>query len=129
MLQRIKNQPILFSTLWAVFIFILCATPGQYIPSLSWLELLSFDKFVHLSIFFVQCSLLFLISIKYNQGLPFIIVYFIVAMVYGLLLELMQARIFSNRSADLNDVIANTTGCVLALILFKKLKFKKKSDF
>ncbi len=125
MLQRIKNQPILFSILWSIFIFILCATPGQYIPNLGWLELLSFDKFVHLGIFFIQCSLLFLISIKHKQGLQFIAAYFLLAISYGLLLEFMQAKIFSNRSADWYDVIANTAGCILALIFFKTHKAYK----
>ena len=40
---------------------------------------------------------------------------------YGGSLEIMQGTFFSHRSADWNDVIANTAGCVFGLIFYKKL--------
>ena len=39
---------------------------------------------------------------------------------YGGLLEIMQATVFSQRSGDWYDFIANTFGCFLALWLFRK---------
>ena len=44
---------------WAFIILGLCSMPGQYVPSFSFLELLSFDKWVHAGIFFTLCCLLF----------------------------------------------------------------------
>ncbi len=107
---------------WGLLIFILCATPGQYIPSANWLELLSFDKVVHASLFFGLSSLCFIVSIKYNQGKTVILIYFLISVLYGGLLEIMQANFFSNRAGDWLDFIANSFGCVVALLLFKKLK-------
>ena len=122
MKRRIKTHPEFFSLVWALFIFALCATPGQYIPSVSWLELLSFDKLVHLGVFFVLCTLLFLIAEKRRQGTLQKFFYFFTAVAYGMWLELMQAKVFTNRSADWNDVIANSAGCVLTVVLFNRTK-------
>lgn len=108
--------------MWAALIFILCATPGQYIPSANWLELLSFDKFVHASLFFVLCSLFFVVGIKYKQPKTLLIVYFLLCILYGGLLEIMQAKCFSNRSADWLDFTANSFGCILSVLILKKTK-------
>jgi VanZ family protein len=108
--------------LWAAIIFALCATPGQYIPSANWLELLSFDKWVHATMFFILCSLLFLVSLKFNQNKKWMFIYFLLCVSYGGLLEIMQAKCFTNRSADWQDFVANSFGCFIAVLTFKKLK-------
>ncbi|PBQ31470.1 hypothetical protein CNR22_06730 [Sphingobacteriaceae bacterium] len=116
-----RNAGVL-AILWALFIFVLCATPGQYIPSANWLEILSFDKFVHASLFFALTVLMFTLAIKYNRNKNAFIFYFLLAVCYGASLELMQAYWFSNRSADWKDMVANTFGCVVAVLLLKKLR-------
>jgi len=116
-----KNSAFL-AVIWAAFIFTLCATPGHFIPSVSWLELLSFDKWVHATMFFILNSLLFLVVIKFIQSKQWLIIYFLLCVLYGGLLEIMQAKCFSNRSADVLDFIANTFGCVVAALFFKKIE-------
>jgi hypothetical protein len=39
--------------LWAFFIALLCGMPGKDIPQISWLEWISFDKWVHAGMFFI----------------------------------------------------------------------------
>lgn len=121
MKQLLYKHALLFSILWTLIIFVLCATPGQFIPTANWLELVSFDKFVHASIFFVLTALFFLVSIKYKQTKKIALLYFFLCVLYGGALEIMQATVFSNRSADWQDMFANTFGCVIALLLFKKI--------
>ena len=116
------NYSLTAAILWAVVIFILCATPGQYIPTANWLELLSFDKFVHATLFFILTSLWFLVSIKHQQSNRVRLLYFISAVAYGALLEFMQATCFSNRSADFKDIVANSFGCIVAALFFKKIR-------
>ncbi|MFL5753560.1 MAG: VanZ family protein [Bacteroidia bacterium] len=122
-----KNFP---AFIWTLVIFALCSMPGKAIPHISWLELLSFDKFVHASIFFVlqvlymrgfsqQNHYLFL---QKNYGL----LAFLICVAYGGILELMQAFFFSERSGDLLDFIANSFGCVCGLLLFGSLRRKIK---
>lgn len=124
--DRIYNYCGVFSALWFVFIFILCATPGQYIPSASWMQLLSLDKLIHAGVFFILSGLLLAVAVKFYAGREVIIMLFVMGCVlYGALLEVMQAKFFSNRSADWYDVVANTFGCLMALFLLKKLRLIK----
>lgn len=113
--------------IWAVIIFGLCSMPGRLIPNVSWLELLSFDKFVHASVFFILVSLLQISVTANQQNQKLIYMWFGLSVLYGGSLEIMQATIFSNRSADWLDMIANTFGCVMALVVqakIRKLVFK-----
>jgi len=96
--------------------------PGTYIPSVSWLELLSFDKWVHAGLFFILCSLLFIVTIKKKQSFFLVFIYFLSCVIYGGLLEIMQALIFSHRSSDWQDFIANSFGCFVALIFYRRMK-------
>jgi VanZ family protein len=120
----IYRYSIALSVLWAAVIFGLCATPGQYIPSVSWLELLSFDKLVHASVFFILSSLFFISLAKKRSSFYLVILFFLIAVSYGGGLEIMQAKVFSNRSGDWLDFIANTFGCSAALAFYGKIKRK-----
>lgn len=120
--QIIYNYCGLLSVLWAILIFVLCATPGQYIPTEKWLELFGFDKLIHASIFFILLSLVFLKAFKHQQSTFVFVMCFTFIFFYGVILEFMQANYFSNRSADFYDIAANTAGCVIAVLVFKKTK-------
>jgi VanZ family protein len=99
--------------------------PGKAIPKINWLELLSFDKFVHASMFFIEQILLMraLISLQEESFLKknykWISVLFCTT--YGGSLEIMQYYVFSERSGDVLDFIANSTGCLIGLMVFKPL--------
>jgi ABC-type transport system involved in multi-copper enzyme maturation permease subunit len=112
----------MLSVLWALVILGLCAMPGQYIPEVNWLEYLSFDKWVHAAIFFILCGLIFLSGIKHNKSFIYSLFFFCLAIIYGGVLELLQARLFSQRGADWADFAANSFGCLLALAFYQKLK-------
>ncbi len=102
--------------------------PGKSIPKVNWLELLSFDKFVHASIFFVEEVLLirFLINLSetnfFCKNYKWVSALFCIA--YGGSLEIMQYTIFSERSGDVLDFIANSAGVIAGLVVFKPLAKK-----
>lgn len=111
-----------WAMLWALLILVLCGIPGRDIPHISFLELLSFDKFVHAGMFFVLIVLTirgFLIQTNFIkiQALAKQISLFL-CVSYGGLLELMQEAVFEERSADIYDFIANSFGCFLGLFLY-----------
>lgn len=115
--------------IWFLVILALCSMPGKSIPHISWLELLSFDKFVHASIFFVLQILTmraFIFSPSFSK-IKWLILLFCVA--YGGALEIMQSLFFSERSGDMFDFIANSFGCVCGLLLFSSLRKKMSSLF
>lgn len=123
MIKLLLKHSLLAAILWTLIIFGLCCTPGQYIPSTNWLELLSFDKFVHASIFFTLVVLWLIYLFKSdklsNSSMIFVI---FLCIAYGGLLEIMQATVFSNRSGDWLDFIANTFGCLMGFWFFIKKK-------
>jgi hypothetical protein len=99
---------------WFCIIFVLCATPGEYIPSNNWLDLLSIDKLVHACMFFVLYIFSTLLLFR-RKASPWLFTGFLIfCLLYGLSLEILQATFFRNRSADVKDMIANSTGCFVA---------------
>lgn len=127
MLKYIIKYSLYAALSWTVIIFILCSTPGAYIPSSFWLELLSFDKLVHMGIFF---TLMMLWQIHFFKTQSYVfykaLLIVLVCVLYGGLLEIMQAQFFSERSADWFDFAANTVGCVLGLFFYNNLFRTKK---
>ena len=125
MIKLLLKYSLLAAIVWTLIIFILCCTPGKYVPTAHWLELLSFDKFVHASIFFTLTFLWLLVGFKKNKlSLSFMIFIIIACIGYGGLLEIMQAKAFSERSGDWLDFIANSFGCLIGVWFFSKQKFR-----
>lgn len=115
-----------WALLWALVILILCGIPGRDIPHISFLELLSFDKFVHAGIFFVLLLLTvrgFVAQTKFGKlrkaGRLF---GFLTCVAYGGSLEVMQGTVFEERSADIYDFIANSFGCLMGLLLYSRVE-------
>ncbi|MCW3085765.1 MAG: putative integral rane protein [Bacteroidetes bacterium] len=110
--------------LWALIILILCGIPGRDIPHISFLELLSFDKFVHTGIFFVLILLTvrgFILQTRFEAlQKKAKLTAFVLCVVYGGSLEILQGTVFEGRSADIFDFIANSFGCTMGLILYKQ---------
>jgi hypothetical protein len=117
-----NRKPNLPTIIWALIILILCGIPGKDIPHISFLELLSFDKFVHAGIFFI----LFFFAVRgfrLQEKFPVLkkhaaLIAFISASAYGGLTEILQATVFSGRSADVFDFIADSFGCFAALLFY-----------
>lgn len=115
--------------IWFLVIIALCSMPGKSIPHISWLELLSFDKFVHASIFF-GLQVLIMRAFIFSTSFPktkWLILLFCVT--YGGALEIMQSAFFSERSGDVFDFIANSFGCVCGLLLFSCIRKKFRVFF
>jgi hypothetical protein len=125
MIKILLKFSLVFAVSWTVIIFILCYTPGRFIPTTNWLELLSFDKFVHGSMFFVLTCSWLLFGFKSGKLYPALIFFILLGCIsYGGLLEIMQAKLFSQRSGDWMDFIANSVGCFIGLLFFNKQKTK-----
>lgn len=113
--------------LWALFIAFLCGLPGKDIPHISFLELLSFDKFVHASIFFVLVVLIFNAVRKTPNRKNALVFALCLSIPYGGILEILQQELFEDRTADLFDFIANTLGSFMAwLYIYMKSELYAK---
>jgi TRAP-type uncharacterized transport system fused permease subunit len=118
----ISSYAAVLSIVWFLLIFAACAIPGQYIPSTNWLDWFAVDKWVHAILFFVMNSLLILLALKRTHYGLIIFFATVFCILYGISLELMQAYVFSNRSADWVDAMANAFGSLMALLLVKKVR-------
>ena len=120
-ISLLKDHSYKLAIVWALVIFGLCSMPGRFIPSVTWLELLSFDKWVHASVFFILLGLFGISVAVHQQNKNLFYLYFLLSVMYGGLLEIMQAKVFSERSADWLDMIANSFGCIVAFLLNRKI--------
>ncbi|WP_299820035.1 VanZ family protein [uncultured Pontibacter sp.] len=97
--------------------------PSSSMPSLSIWELFSFDSFAHAFLFGV---LTFLMIVGLTKQFTYIKLrhYAIrtslfISFAFGVFVELMQHFFIQGRQGDLMDVLANTLGCLLGIVLFK----------
>ncbi len=104
--------------LWTVFISVLFCLPGAALPKADWLSDIYFDKWVHIGFFTV---LIFLWSWFLEAGkFSIFIATIAAAILYGLVVELVQHYFILNRSFDLGDLVADTVGALLGLFGWKR---------
>ena len=99
-----------------IIITILFCLPGSAFPKENWLTRIGFDKIVHVCFF---AALLFLWRTAFDQAfknLTAILLLF--AVVYGLLIEIIQNRWVPNRSFDLYDVVADAGGSIAGIFIW-----------
>ncbi|MND62887.1 hypothetical protein D3C80_541820 [compost metagenome] len=106
---------------WVIIIFILCNMKPSELPSASYF-FKGFDKVVHGSFFFVLTFLLsrgFYLQTKFPllKLLPVTFATFI-CLFYGGLIELIQLKVFTYRSGEWADFIADAIGTFLGTIPF-----------
>jgi len=120
--MRVKNFWLPF--LWAVIILVLSGLSGNSISKIPFIDLPYFDKVLHLSFYFILSILLcrgYILQLQNkDRKWPYIFT-FLTAFLYGLLIELFQATIFSGRTADWRDALANTAGIIIGLLLYKPI--------
>ncbi|MBP7408671.1 MAG: VanZ family protein [Flavobacteriales bacterium] len=99
---------------WALVILVLCLMPGKALPEWNWFALLDLDKLVHAGLFFVLAVLLAQAFYSNRSPAHYLVWACIISIAYGLATEFMQGMEALGRRTDLNDMIANSTGAVLA---------------
>ncbi|MES2618091.1 MAG: VanZ family protein [Bacteroidota bacterium] len=110
------------SVLWAVFIFVLCTSSTGGFSSVKLLGFIPTDKLGHAFIFSALVYFLILGFVKYWR-FPFMInkirlLSFILAIAYGLFIELYQLYVVVGRTADYWDFIADVVGAALGILMF-----------
>ena len=118
------------SFVWALVILALMGFPGRYFPEVhNFWEWLGPDKLVHLAVFGLLAFLVFLnLRTDYENSsnkrlFAFLVLTGILA--YGLLVEVLQAKVFIGRDGNVYDFIANGIGVLLGWFAFNMLKKKK----
>ena len=122
MIRRILKHHILLSTVWTIIILVLSGMPGSKIPHI---HIPGIDKAVHFTMYSVFT---FLLLNSFTEQKKFrlstinkMVVVFIAGASLGALNELLQATIYSGRSAELADEVANMIGSISGIFIYKKL--------
>jgi VanZ family protein len=106
--------------LWAVLILIVCSIPGNELPDISSWNFPGMDKAVHVFLYFIFTILLvkgFRQQSSFRKLQKHFFIFAIATgIAYGLLIEIFQQTLLVGRSAEINDVLANTGGTALGII-------------
>jgi VanZ family protein len=110
--------------LWIIVIGFACLMPTNKLPDASFFAKIPyFDKMVHFAMYFIFA--LFLMSgfsRQYGKTPAKAYIFsFIWAFLFGVLIEFIQEK--TGRNYDIYDMIANTTGIIVSLLLFNSIKW------
>ena len=98
--------------LWAVVVFGLHAMPSNTFPKISFWQNLGPDKLLHAFMFFIASSLALFSGWSRMKSA-------VIWICAGVLLEYYQFYFTTDRSVDWFDVMADTTGVFIALMISK----------
>jgi VanZ family protein len=115
--------------LWMLFIFCACLLPGKDVPDGPFV---SFDKAFHI-IAYAILSFQLIVGLKKQYSFVklkhlTIRIVLIFCIVYGILMELFQRFMLSDRIADIYDVIANSIGAFIGWGLFVWVYHPRKEE-
>jgi len=107
------------AVIWSIIITVLCLLPNSNFESTNAYLPNGFDKIAHLLFFFVLTILLFYGKIKeqesYKYRLFTVVKIILITSFIGLSIEVMQRYIFTYRSGDLFDFIADMLGVTMGI--------------
>ncbi|WP_066406480.1 VanZ family protein [Flavisolibacter tropicus] len=110
-------------TLYFITMCILFTLPGSAFPQSGWMGKVFFDKWVHIGLFSLFTFLIcWAMQISLKRGM---MTAFLAAVIYGILVEVVQDQFIPNRSFDLGDWAADIVGSFIG-IWFWNLKYIKK---
>ena len=117
---------LLLAIIWTFLITVASLVSSSAIPKVN---LLWNDKIVHFLFyfFFVVFWSIALHKNFYSKKYSFIIVVF--AIVYGIIIEVLQELLTTTREPDLYDVFANALGAIIGYFGFYCVKYKFFNKF
>lgn len=113
--------------IWALIILYLSSSPNIQLPPSFW-DFLAVDKLGHLVFYGI---LAFLIAFAFFKSADVIkkkllLKSLILSSFYGICLEIMQYSFFPNRHFEILDIIANISGSLIGILIFKYIFLKTR---
>lgn len=118
-----KLRHFLPAICWGLLIVVMYVLPGEDIPVDSVWQYLGFDKVMHIAMFALWVPMTMVaiskqqIALGHRMGVGAWA--FMIGVVVGLILELGQERVVPGRMTDLWDGLANITGSLLGLLIYR----------
>jgi len=112
--------------IWLLILSILSLTPGENFPEIEF-NLFELDKLIHF-IFYFTLVVLMNIGFRLKKSEPFYksIVWIVVIGIFiGWSIEYLQGNFITNRFFDYSDIIANSLGTVIGMLIYVKYLMNK----
>lgn len=114
---------------WAALIAFLCLTPATSLPTWDWVDLISFDKFVH-AVMFGTLTWLLARGLRRRPNNTFsdgrlLAMAGAFSFLYGASMEVLQEIPGLGRQGDWVDLTANTIGAVVGALWLKRQWWRK----
>lgn len=117
--KRWRTRLLIAPSLLTLFILALHAIPGSDLPAEDWMSLFHVDKWIHLGMF-ASLSCAWLIAFgkmgMVRRGRVWVGVG---CLIYSVLLEAGQTTLFTDRHADLLDIVADLAGTAAGWAVFR----------
>lgn len=127
---KAKFSSFIPALIWIVITTILLVLPGPDIPSISFLDKIYFDKWVHAGLFGGMTFLFSYPFIKNLNATKKLLIYIaIVCALYGVAMEYVQKYFAFERDFDYYDMAADGVGCVIGYFVAVALKQRLKKKF
>lgn len=115
-----ERNYLYLAVIWAVLIAVLSLVSLNSIS--KEINISSNDKFFH----FVFYAILTVLLLLYKRKTKYNLLIILFVIIYGIIIEILQALLTTNREADIYDAIANSLGAITGLVFLRIVKNKKK---
>lgn len=106
--------------------------PPQDVDKIKFIDLPYLDKVVHFALYFVLAMLVMAVltlnSYLKNSKWTYTIT-IAICLLYGWLIEILQRAFFPGRSFEWMDVVADTAGAVVGVLLYRRVSRWVKGRF
>ena len=131
-MQFFRKSPFLPAIVFFIVTVILLTLPGSSFPKSQLFDIPYFDKWVHIGLFGLLCLLFSFpiidLSISDSQKRNWFLGISVIGICYGISIEFIQKYWIPNRSFEMLDILADTTGSVLACIFsLLRLRVRKQA--
>lgn len=114
---------------WLIISIILLTLPGSDIPSAKWLDVIWFDKWVHIGMFGLMVIFwgfaLIKKSFSVSRSTKILFYISLFAIAYGIAMEFVQLYFIPGRSFDVLDMAADAIGAAIGFLFFRWRFIKK----
>lgn len=115
---------------WMVIITMLSLAPFSGNNKEPFFRIPHLDKIGHFTFYFIVVVLGYMFLWEHRAGKirkhTAIIWISFFAIIYGMIIELIQSEFTTSRSGDLYDILANTVGAIVAALALKFVFFNKR---
>lgn len=127
LLSQIAAKPVvrwLVLILYTALVFYLCFLPSDEVKSNEFLDMIFFDKWVHLFMYFGMWTLMVWTpkgkGFLETQRTQSFVSATVVSLGIGILIEFIQGSPWVGRGKDIYDVMADLAGIILAYLAWKR---------